>query len=393
MITNKKVLIIVSSNEIGGAEEYAYLLAKGLKNKCNVTVILPINQRLNDFAKRFNEIKIKILRLKIKSRRAYKIPTIAPTFDIWQIYKVYKAIRRIKPDIIHINQNDSESDFSIIIAANMVRGAEIISKMHVAHSFKFMNVPFGFIRDKWISFFLSLFSFPIITGSDDSKYLLHKNYLINEKRIFVIHYGIDIKRYDITIINNKSEQIKKSLNIDKGCLVVGFIGRLTKQKCPIDFLKIALKVIKKINTVYFIMLGSGDMEEDIKKYMLHNNLNDRVKLLGFVDHVPEYLSVMNMLLLTSLYESFGMVLAEAGAMKKPVIVSKIGGVEEVVKDGVTGFLVDTHDIDRFAEKIIYLAKNPDIANKMGVAARKRVHENFNLNQMIINTATLYEKLF
>ena len=144
--------------------------------------------------------------------------------------------------------------------------------------------------------------------------------------------------------------------------------------------------------IKFLIVGDGPLKAELEK--LSNGLNIRQNCIftGFRQDIPDILSAIDMLVMSSLYEGMPMVILEAMAASKPVIASKVGGIPEMVRDGETGILVPPKDVDALAEKIIVLLKNKDKARQMGLAGRRRVEEEFDVNIMVRKTEEVYQEL-
>ena len=117
--------------------------------------------------------------------------------------------------------------------------------------------------------------------------------------------------------------------------------------------------------------------------------NRQVRFLGYRRDIPDLLGIMDMVVMPSLRESFGIVALEAMAMKVPVVASRIGGLEEVVEHERTGLLVPPGDADALAEAIRTLAENPEMRINMGEAGRQRVAEKFSIESTIRRTEEIY----
>jgi len=122
------------------------------------------------------------------------------------------------------------------------------------------------------------------------------------------------------------------------------------------------------------------------------NLNDKVILTGSRIDIPQILNSLDLFVLPSLREPFGIVIIEAQACGKPVVATSVGGIPEAMKDGETGILVKPKSSEDLANKIIYMIRNEKIRQKMGLNGRKRVERKFSKESMIMKTEALYKKM-
>ena len=121
------------------------------------------------------------------------------------------------------------------------------------------------------------------------------------------------------------------------------------------------------------------------------SMEDKIILLGWRRDIPEILSSIDILVLTSLWEGLPRIFPQAMASGVPVVATEVDGAPEAIKNGVTGFLLQPRDIKGMAERIIYLIRNPDRAREMGEEGRKLVGE-FDIWKMVEQQEELYTSL-
>ena len=161
---------------------------------------------------------------------------------------------------------------------------------------------------------------------------------------------------------------------EEGCRVV-WIGRLSERKDPIGFLQ-AIVRMHQAHQCRFLLVGEGPLEAQVRQTIQELGLADRCQLLGFREDVRPILQEADLLVLTSREESFGLVLAEAGAFGLPVVATRTQGPTEIVVDGQTGFLVAVGDTDALAGAMDRLVVQPALRRQMGQAAQERVRQLF-----------------
>jgi len=162
--------------------------------------------------------------------------------------------------------------------------------------------------------------------------------------------------------------------------IVGITGRIDSWKGH----RYAIKALKRLSDlpVKLFILGEYHqvknpwLQYDLERLIHEENLSDRVIFTGFVENPRSFVYHFNAVLVPSDYEPFGLVAVEAMALKKPVIASRTGGLEEIVQDGVTGFLVPPKEEEALAERIRYLYMKRDIGRKMGEQGYDVFHKRF-----------------
>ena len=213
-----------------------------------------------------------------------------------------------------------------------------------------------------------------------------KNELIstsaNKTKITVIYNGIDIEEY-------ADERIKKDY-----CNYILYIGRLVITKNLSVILSAFEKVIRDLPDSRLIILGAGPMRGEWEAQSIQKNLQKHVIFMGHVSHEVKLrlLATCSAVILPSLLEGFGLVILEAFAMSKPVLVSNVKPLTEIVDNYVDGFLLSPHDSDVWSEKIIHLLKHKDQAMVMGNNGRRKVFEKFSLDVALNAMKKIYLEL-
>jgi glycosyltransferase involved in cell wall biosynthesis len=200
--------------------------------------------------------------------------------------------------------------------------------------------------------------------------------------ITVVHNGIDLSSYDNSIFNRDY----------KNCVV--FIGRLVFYK-KLDVVISSFKhVIKKIYDAKLIVVGDGPMRSKWEKMVLELGLDQNIEFVGHISEEKkmELLSKCSVLVLPSVVEGFALVVLEAFAMSKPVLVSDIKAYNDIVDEGIDGYILPVHSPYEWSEKIILLLSNKLLCKKMGSRGRLKVENKFNINAKVDEIESCYVKI-
>jgi glycosyltransferase involved in cell wall biosynthesis len=163
------------------------------------------------------------------------------------------------------------------------------------------------------------------------------------------------------------------------------------QKSPLDFVKVAKIVSDTIDETRFLLVGDGVLRSKIEALTKKLGMDDKILLLGWRNDIPEILSCIDVLVLTSLWEGLPRVFPQAMASGVPVVATEVDGAPEAIKHGINGFLVSPKDIHAMAEKVIYLIRHPEKAKEMGVKGNDLVEE-FDIWKMLAQQEELYASL-
>ncbi|MCK4527620.1 glycosyltransferase [candidate division WOR-3 bacterium] len=209
---------------------------------------------------------------------------------------------------------------------------------------------------------------------------------IPEKDIVIILNGIDVREYQVNV--NRSKKIQElGLNPDK--LIVGTVSRLHEPKKGFRFLLKAAQDLQKRYECQFLIVGGGKDEAGLKEMAKEMGL--KVLFTGEREDIPELLQVMDIFVLSSLYEGLPVSLLEAMASGLPVVVTKVGGMPEVVVDGKTGFLIYPGSTEQLVEKIGELLRNSEKRKLFGTSGIERVKKEFSIEKTVNEIEGLWKE--
>ena len=201
-------------------------------------------------------------------------------------------------------------------------------------------------------------------------------------RLTRINAGIDLERYNPASV--------QPFRLFDGP-VVGRVSRLVEEKDPETFVRAAALVQARHPHTNFVIAGDGPLRAQLEA--LAQRLGARITFLGNCTNVPAVLAAFDIFAYPTLGDSFGFVNAEAMAMGKPVISTRVGAVPELVRDGETGFLIEPQDAWGLAQCICYLLNEPEIGRRMGSQGRQLIETKFDLKQEVTAMADLYHELY
>jgi glycosyltransferase involved in cell wall biosynthesis len=227
----------------------------------------------------------------------------------------------------------------------------------------------------------------IVTGRVVKDILMNRG--VEEKKISVIPSSVDIERYNAQVIKD----IRKETGIPADALVIGNTSTFADVKGQ-EFLFQAFNIIHR--HVPSFMLFAGSIEEPFRsQYLSHVNteLRDKVVFLGHRDDIPRVLKTIDIFVFPSVIESTSTALLEAMAMEKPIAISDIPALRDVVIDKETGLFFKVENPQDIAEKVLFLMRNTDMKERLGRNARDTIMERFTIDRMLDLTETRYREVF
>jgi glycosyltransferase involved in cell wall biosynthesis len=187
------------------------------------------------------------------------------------------------------------------------------------------------------------------------------------------------------------ETWREKLDIPAGNRVVGVVGRLHPIKGHTYFLQAARKVLDTYKAVTFLVVGDGQLCEALQDESRRLGIAGHVIFPGYCREVPALLQEVDIKVISSLSEGIPLTLFEAMAAGCPVVSTNVGGIGEIVEEGVTGFLVPPRDVEELAEKIMLLLNNDSLRQAMGEAARAAAKK-YDVSSNVRQFESLYERL-
>jgi len=380
---NVLLLTYSLSAEIGGSEYVFSILAELLAKKGHKVWI--ITNHIDGFTYPTNE-NIKIIFVSFLPANAVKHPKNKDKalFNLLAIKSGFSIIRQQKIDIIHSNQTIPALSGAIL--------STLTSKPHITTIHDVVNT--RQYLEEWSK----------QKGNTKSKAML--SYFITKIIYKLKHEAIhtvsdsvkeDIKKFGIKkpiyVINN-AIPIYTLEHVTTNPLQLIYVGRLVFHK-NIQVIIKALKLVKKsCPNVSLVIVGQGNSKKDLERLVSELDLNQNVKFKGLVSENEKNKLVAQSaaLLLPSLHEGFGIVILEAFAQKKPVLVSNIRPMSDVVEQNKTGLLISAKDEKEWSKAIEYILEDPKRMSEMGESGKKVLQEKYNLDNWFTKILEMYNDL-
>lgn len=188
-----------------------------------------------------------------------------------------------------------------------------------------------------------------------------------------------------------SSDLKESLGLPPGAVIVSTVAVFRTQKRLDLWLELAKNISARVDNVYFVLVGDGPLKGELITKRNSLGLDDRVRMPGLQTDVKPYLELSNIFMMSSQFEGLPIALLEAMAMECAVVATSAGGIGEVVRHGVDGYLADVDQPGQLVDFAVELCLNDSLRLEFGRNARKRVEESFSLRRMVSELESLYLK--
>ncbi|WP_337865342.1 glycosyltransferase family 4 protein [Ignavibacterium sp.] len=216
---------------------------------------------------------------------------------------------------------------------------------------------------------------------------------LDEQKIELVFNGIGTNKFNPE--NADRKKLRNEFTVADNELLIGMLARFSPGKGHEEFLTAAKVLNERYDNLKFIIVGEASRGEDeyansIKKLSQEFNLNN-VFFTGYRSDTVDILSAMDIFVFPSHAEAFGIALAEAHSMRLPSVCSNSDGVLDIAVDGETALIFETKNTDDLSAKLKHLINNPQLRKQLGINARKRAVELFDLNVIMNTTIELYKK--
>jgi len=364
-----KIAHFISSGGLYGAENVLLTLAKDFNRAPHEAYVGAIEDQRNpqlDVITRAKELGLPTFIIPCKGK-----------YDLGSIFALKKFLKEKQINVLHTH--NYKSDIIGAIAAKLAK----IPIMATAHGYTDVSAHVSQYEkiDRW---FLKKFFQKVVVVTDG---MLPD--LSSPQRI-VIPNGIDIFRYADK--ESKRSETRQKLNLSEGDVVLANVGRLSHEKNQLLFLQAAKELIKDQQHFKFLLIGEGDEEETLKRYVQENSMEDHVKFMGLVKDMDQMYSAIDLFVLTSVTEGIPLSILESMAAKVPVVATNVGGVKEIIEDGKTGLLVPSQNLNMLVERIKALMSNVGLYNTLKQEAYIFVQVKFSEDSMVDLYREVYEKL-
>ncbi len=368
-----KIRILHVAQAAGGVDRYIRMLLKYL-DKEKFENILVCSQD-------FHEEDYRDL---VDSFEQVEMTRAIGSSDLKAIKEVRALIKKYNPDIVYAHSSK---------AGAITRVADIGLKSHCIynpHGWAF-NIRCSAKKKAMytaIEKIAAPFCDKIICISDAEKQSALDKKICKEDKLQVIFNGVDIEAYE----NEVHGAVKrKDLNIPEDAFVVGMVGRISPQKAPDVFVKMAKHVKDEVPNAHFIIVGNGNQEDEIRKYAEDNDFSNSLHITGWVDNPMSYVELFDVACLLSRWEGFGLALPEYMMAGKPIVASRVDAIPNIIRNGENGLLVEVDDDIGTSKAVLRILREDGLRKKIVAQGLEDVHNRFNARRVSEEHSKLFNK--
>ena len=300
-----------------------------------------------------------------------------------------KVIREVRPNFVHVQY--MAPGVVPVVVARLMGVPRVLATVHVpARHYRRVWMPRSVAR--LCDAFLCVSQTAERSFFGDSA-LFDEPLLRRGRKHFAIPNCVDLEQVDAIEQGGPFDALRQSLGLE-GKKIVGMVSRLSPEKGPQYLIEAFAAVARRVSDAALLIVGDGTMRPELERRARELSIGNRIVWAGRVPQAEAFrhLAIMDVVVAPSMWEGFGLSAAEAMAFGKPVVVSDVDGLSEVVADGETGLLVPPGNADALAEGIVTLLDDESMRDRMGRAGRARVGRQFSFRAFSEAHSQLYTAL-
>ncbi len=368
-----KILHIITSLAVGGAQHHLLRLLEGLSENYECHLIY---FKDDDLLKEFEGITSSVTKIQMDG-----------VYGFVRMPALVRQVARGEYSFVHTHL--LKADFWGMIASKIAGVDCVVSSKHNAE----VSLQNTFVRivHSWISRGNRRI---IALSSAVAEYMIQFGG-VRGPRLIVIHYGIDELTEKMS--STPTSMIRSELGVPERAPVAVCVARIDPQKNHQLLLQAWGRVVIDHPDAFLIIIGGTQLGGDhyverLCNMVIEMGLEDRVVFTGLRSDVDNFLATADIAVMSSRWEGLGLALLEAMKHGLPVVATRVGGIVEVVDDGVTGILVGDDDAPALASAIGAVLSDTHKAKEMGEAGRRRIVSHFSADDMIDKTLAVYSEM-
>ncbi len=382
-----KVLRVIARLNMGGPALHVAYLSAGLRERGYETTLVAGTLARGEDSMAFvaDELGVRVERVPELSRE------ISPLRDARAALRLACLIRRERPQILHTHTAKAGAVGRLAaMLAGDARPPIVVHTFH-GHVLRGYFDPLRSAGFRLLERALAKGSTALIAVSPQVRDDLVALGVAPKEKFVVIRLGIELEER-IAAAPGARAETRRLLGVPQDAFVVGWIGRMTGVKNTDDVLA-ALRLLHDRGVdAYLCMVGDGPDRDRVERRAHDLGVVRRCLFLGYQEEVARYYAAFDGIILPSVNEGTPVSAIEALAAARPVVATRVGGVPDVVEDGVDGFLVDPGATDQLADRLEQLARDPELRARMGEHGRRRVPARYAVERLVDDMDRLYRSL-
>jgi glycosyltransferase involved in cell wall biosynthesis len=377
-----KIVHVIARLNVGGAALSVLELAAGQRRRGHDVLVVAGTISAGEASMEHVADELDVPHLHVSALRR----EVSPWHDATAVRALHRVLRQRNPDVLHTHtaKAGSTGRFAALIRARQRPGAVV----HTYHG----HVLSGYFSEgrertfRLVERALAHATDALVAVSEEVRDDLVRFRIAPSEKFVVIPYGFDLDaRIDATAGTRAARRAEAGVN---DAFVIGWAGRLTAVKRPLDL----VRVLAQVPGAALVVAGDGELRQEVEKLARELAVADRVHILGYVRDMGSWYAAFDAFLMTSANEGAPVVAIEALAAGVPVVATAAGGTGTVVDDGETGFLTKVGAVDDLAAHLRELRDDAGLRTRLGSEGERRMRTRFSVERMVDDVDSLYERI-
>jgi glycosyltransferase involved in cell wall biosynthesis len=379
-----RILHVIARLNVGGAALHVLQLAAEQRRRGHHVLVVAGRLATGEESMEYlaDELAVPLRRLPALQRE------LSPTDDTKAVRELIAIIRAEQPHVLHTHT--AKAGGAGRVAALLAHGARPDAVVHTYHGHVLRGY-FGRGKETFYRLLeraLARCTDRLIAVSREVRDDLVSLGVAPRSKFEVIPYGFDLaSRSDGTDIDRV--RIRSEIGASESTFVVGWVGRLTAIKRPLDLVRVLSALVGLEVDALLCLVGDGPERPSVEALAASLGVGDRCHFAGYRKQLGGWYAAFDVLCLTSANEGTPVAAIEALAAGRPVVATRVGGTPAVVEDGVSGFLADEGDISTLSSRLAELARDPALRSRLGRAGAARMRELYAKERMVDDIERLY----
>jgi glycosyltransferase involved in cell wall biosynthesis len=377
-----RVLRVITRLNIGGPAQHVILLTAALRRMGWETALItgrvdPDEGDMGDLAGRAGVEPVVIDSMRNGA---------GPLADLRTLLSLYRLFRRERPALVHLHLLKARLLGGL--AARWAGVPVVVETFHGTLLAGYYSTPMTRML-AWLERWLARRMDAVVAVSPAVARELAAARIGSDARVHVIPLGLDLERFRAGAAR---PTLRQTLGLPGDAPLVGTVGRLVPIKGMDAFIDAAAQIRRSLPAAHFVIVGDGALRAGLERRARDAGLGGQVHFLGWRRDLEELYPDLDLIMLTSLNEGTPVSIIEAMATGRAVVATRVGGVLDVVEDGVTGVLAPPRDPGALAAAAVALLADPERRRRMGEAARSAVSSRYGVSRLAEQMDTLYRGL-
>jgi L-malate glycosyltransferase len=301
--------------------------------------------------------------------------------DLTAAWRFARVVKRLAPDVIHAHDPHgvAMASLALSLSSGSSHGGPtppLVASRRV--DFHLRGNSFSRWKHRQVDCF--------IAASEAIRQMLVADGVPEEQTV-TVHEGIDVDH----VVAAPPVDVHQAFWLPHGAPVVGNVAALVPHKGQRHLIEAARLVVQEIPDARFVILGEGELREQLERQIQEHHLEKHVLLPGFRTDVLGCIKGFDVFAMSSVTEGLGTSLLDAMACARPIVATRAGGIPEIVEDGVNGLLVPPRDHAELARVIVQTLKDAGLRQRLGETGLARVRERFTVERMVAQTSEVYAR--